>query len=213
MEKTPYLQLTVFPDITGVYQKDLREAYDANAALIDAAVKALADNLKEFSQKVPDKATDKSPGIVQPDGVTILIDENGVISAIASEIDVQIATTDKAGIVKPDGKSTTVDTDGTIHANVPDVNIATTSKAGIVRPDGTTITIDRNGVISVKGGGSYTKREIDAMFERMSDLFISDTDFTALYTATNKILNEKNKYSGLGASIMTVEDVINEIVR
>ena len=69
-------------------------------------------------------ATTNSKGVVQPDGKTITIDENGIISSIgggtATEVD--IATVDKAGIVKPDGETISIDDNGTISANIPDVD-------------------------------------------------------------------------------------------
>lgn len=59
-------------------------------------------------------ATDSLTGIVKPDGTTITINENGIISATAKEPD--IATVDKAGIVKPDGNTITITEDGTISS-------------------------------------------------------------------------------------------------
>lgn len=59
-------------------------------------------------------ATVDSMGILKPDGTTITIDSNGVISATATTPD--IATTDTAGIVKPDGTTISITDDGTITA-------------------------------------------------------------------------------------------------
>ena len=56
-------------------------------------------------------ATLYEPGIVQPDGKTITIDDGGVIS---STLKVDIATTEKPGIVQPDGKTITIDEGGVI---------------------------------------------------------------------------------------------------
>lgn len=64
---------------------------------------------------VLDKATPTELGLVKPDGRTIFVDEDGVISARGAGT-VGIATTTEAGIVKPDGATVTVDADGTLHA-------------------------------------------------------------------------------------------------
>ena len=113
------------------------------------------------------KATTESLGIVKPDNSTITIDNNGVISANASDT-IHVATVNFNGIVKPDGVTTTVNEDGVISAIIPEgsnnVSIATTETAGIVKPDGTTITIDNNGTISVIGdqeqGGGIAAGEV-----------------------------------------------------
>ena len=122
---TEYLGLIVFPDITGVYQRDIRLALVAgsgsNMHKIDAGVKAIAQTLTALRNSLATVATSGSytdlsnkpdiaaavplattsvAGKVKPDGVTILIDENGVIRAA---VPISIATTEKAGIVKPDG--------------------------------------------------------------------------------------------------------------
>jgi hypothetical protein len=46
--KTTNLGLTVYPDITGVYQKELRQSYDANFELLDQAVKKLETSLHKY---------------------------------------------------------------------------------------------------------------------------------------------------------------------
>lgn len=63
-------------------------------------------------------ATTNSKGIVKPDGETIIIDEDGTISAVGggTTTEVNIATIDKAGIVKPDGTTITIKEDGTISS-------------------------------------------------------------------------------------------------
>ena len=73
------------------------------------------------------KATTLYLGAVKPDGTTIKIDTNGVISAVSGS----------------SGGSYTLPT-------------ASTTTLGGVKIDGTSITIDSNGVISSSGGGSYT---------------------------------------------------------
>lgn len=90
-------------------------------------------------------ATTASLGVVIPDGTTITVTAEGVISSAAS---VGPATTATAGIVKPDGTSILVDGNGTISANV---GLATTAVAGTVKPDGTSITVANDGTISAGG--------------------------------------------------------------
>lgn len=77
---------------------------------------------------IPGLATTEAPGIVQPDGTSITIDE-GIIKATAPDLSTYakkseipgVATADAAGIVKPDGTSITVIADGTISAALPDM--------------------------------------------------------------------------------------------
>lgn len=47
-EKTKNLELTIYPDITGVYQRELRKSYEENFQLIDAAIPKLEENLKNY---------------------------------------------------------------------------------------------------------------------------------------------------------------------
>ena len=47
-EKTENLGLTIYPDVSGVYQKELRESYTNNFKLIDKAVPKLETALKEY---------------------------------------------------------------------------------------------------------------------------------------------------------------------
>ena len=220
---TEYLGLIVFPDITGVYQRDIRLALVAgtgsNMHKIDAGVKALAtalaalsnslapvatsgsytdlDNKPDIAAAVP-LATLASAGKVKPDGTTILIDENGVISAA---VPVSIATTEKAGIVKPDGDTILIDEAGTIRAAVK-VAVATLQAAGIVKPDGTTITIDPDG--TVHGKDSYTKAEVDEMLAAMSEIFITAADKAAIYSKVNTLMGTNTAFTGLGASILEI---------
>lgn len=60
-------------------------------------------------------ATVTSVGAVMPDGVTVRIDENGMIRCESSMV--TIATTRTPGTVRPDGTTILVDVDGTIHAD------------------------------------------------------------------------------------------------
>ena len=222
-QSTEYLHLIIYPDITGVYQRDIRlaliSAVDNNMVKIDAGVKAVAQalsalgsslaavatsgsytdlsNKPDIAASVP-LATTQVAGKVKPDGTTILIDSNGTIRAA---VEVAIATTQNAGIVKPDGTTILVDENGVISSAVT-VAIATLQAAGIVKPDGTTITIDADG--SIHGIDAYTKAEVDEMLEDMSDIFITDADKAALYAKVNTLMGTNIAFTGLGASILEI---------
>ena len=228
---TEYLGLIVFPDITGVYQRDIRLALVAgsgsNMHKIDAGVKAIAQTLTALRNSLATVATSGSytdlsnkpdiaaavplattsvAGKVKPDGVTILIDENGVIRAA---VPISIATTEKAGIVKPDGDTILIDAEGTIRAAVK-VAVATLQAAGIVKPDGTTITIDADGTIHARD--AYTKAEVDEKLRQLSDIFITDTDKSTLYRLTNTLMGTSTTFTGLGADILTVNDLAQTLI-
>lgn len=228
---TEYLHLIVFPDITGVYQRDIRLALVAgtgsNMHKIDAGVKAVADALTALVGSLATVATSGSyndlsdkpdiatavplattlvAGKVKPDGATILVDENGVISAA---VPVSIATVQTAGIVKPDGTTILIDENGTISSAV-EVAIATLQAAGIVKPDGTTITIDVDGTIH--GIDAYTKTEVDEMLAEMSDIFVSDADKATIYAKVNTLMGTSTTFTGLGASILEIYDQTEELI-
>ena len=229
--RTEYLDLIVFPDITGVYQRDVRLALvggqGSNMHKIDAGVKAIAQALTELGKSLSRVATTGSytdlfdkpdiaasvplatfsvAGKVKPDGDTILIEEDGTIRA---SVRVAIATTENAGIVKPDGDTILVDKNGVISAAVK-VAIATLQAAGIVKPDGKTITVEQDGTIH--GINAYTKTEVDNMLEKMSNIFISDTDKTTLYSLVNSLMGVNYTYTGFGASILTINDLAQELI-
>lgn len=166
--RTDYLGLVVFPDITGVYQRELRIALvtgangnDSNMHLIDAAVKSLAD------------AIDGLATVASTGSYNDLSDTPDIPSSVP------IATTQEAGTVKPDGLSITVDADGTIHAQVTD---------------------------------AYTKAEVDQMLADMSDLLISSDDEIALFAAVNTLMGENTSFTSLGASIMAIDSLADEIL-
>lgn len=211
--KTEYLGLVVFPDITGVYQREIRVALvsgtdgtDSNMHIIDAAIKRLANTVKELAGNIPNAvpiATQKVAGKVKPDGVTITIDEDGTIKATC-----EIATKDKAGIVKPDGITITIDKDGVIKASC---EIATLEKNGIVKPDGKTISIDEDGTIySLET--SYSKEEVDTMLQELSDMLMTNEDLETLYLSTNTLMGENVTFTGLGASLLKVNALADELL-
>ena len=47
-EKTENLGLTLYPDITGIYQRELRKSYEENFRTIDAEVPKLEKKLKDY---------------------------------------------------------------------------------------------------------------------------------------------------------------------
>lgn len=210
--KTEYLGLVVFPDITGVYQREIRIALvsgtdgtNSNMHIIDAAIKGLADALSELAEGIPDAvpiATQAEAGKVKPDGVTITIDESGTIKATC-----EIATVEKAGIVKPDGITITIDKDGVIKATC---EIATTEKAGIVKPDGETITITEDG--KIRGIDGYSKAEVDTLLKDLSDLLLTSSDLETVYAATNTLMGEQTEFTGLGASLLKVNALADKLL-
>ena len=211
--KTEYLGLVVFPDIAGVYQREIRIALvsgtdgtNSNMHIIDAAIKGLAEALNKLAKDIPDAvpiATQAVAGKVKPDGVTITIDESGTIKATC-----EIATVEKAGIVKPDGITITIDKDGVIKATC---EIATTEKAGIVKPDGDTITVDEDGTIRAANDG-YSKEEVDTMLQELSDMLLTNSDLEMVYAATNALMGEQTEFTGLGASLLKVNSLADELL-
>ena len=211
--KTEYLGLTVFPDINGVYQREIRIALvsgtdgtNSNMHIIDAAIKGLAEALRKLAEGIPAAvpiATQEVAGKVKPDGVTITIDESGTIKATC-----EIATVEKAGIVKPDGITITIDKDGVIKATC---EIATTEKAGIVKPDGDTITIAEDGTIRAANDG-YSKVEVDTMLQELSDMLLTNSDLEMVYAATNALMGEQTEFTGLGASLLKVNALADELL-
>lgn len=101
-----------------------RQAADA-ARESAAQAQASADAARELAEDIPrgaHMATADTAGIVRPDGLTLTVDGEGVISLVPGA-----ATTGGAG----------------------GAGVATATTAGVVRPDGTTITVDGYGVISL----------------------------------------------------------------
>lgn len=102
------------------------------------------------------KATETVLGGVKADGVTVAVDENGVLSAVGGAGEKYVlpeATENALGGVKVDGTTITVK-NGVISASAGDKYVlpeATATVLGGVKVDGTTITA-KNGVISAVGG-------------------------------------------------------------
>ena len=100
-------------------------------------------------------ATTEILGGVMPDGTTITVDENGVISgskasAGSSTRPVYFSNGKPVACSYTLGKS--VPSNAVFTDTVYTLPIATTSALGGVIPDGTSITVDENGVISAVGG-------------------------------------------------------------
>ena len=90
------------------------------------------------------------PGVVQPDGTSILV-TSGVISA-----NISVASSSIAGTVRPDGTSILV-TSGVISVGQAPISTATTTSVGISRPDGTSIVIS-TGILRLGTSLSLTTR-------------------------------------------------------
>jgi len=109
-------------------------------------------------------ATTSTAGIVKPDGASVLVDANGVITVpsassstagiakvdnstikmVSGALTATTATSTQLGVVSPDG-SVITNTNGNIT-----VPVATTAKIGVVQVDGVTLGVDANGKISSK---------------------------------------------------------------
>lgn len=106
-------------------------------------------------------ATDSAIGGVMPDGETLSVDENGVLSVVGgtgggSGSNVPIATTETAGKVKPDGTTITVDEDGTIHSSASGTKGDPGDSAyDIATKNGFTGT-EKQWLASLKGGDGIT---------------------------------------------------------
>lgn len=136
-------------------------------------------DLSNYVQKT-DIATTGALGLVKPDGTTITIDGNGVITAvggggggttytagngisissntISAKVDGTTIGFDSSGNLKSlvSSSSYTFSTGLTESAGTVTLNTASTSALGGVKVDGVTISIDSNGVISASSGSSYT---------------------------------------------------------
>lgn len=92
--------------------------------------------VRNVSACVP-AATSAQLGVVQPDGVTVLVSGLG-------EISIPAATAAKLGLVQPDGATVLISPAGEIS-----IPAATGAKLGLVQPDAATVLVSGAGVISV----------------------------------------------------------------
>ena len=121
----------------------------ANIAFADPFIDGSLNESTVLSSNIMPIATIDNPGVIFPDGVTVIVDDNGMMSAVIDRDLTPIATTSVAGKVIPDGTTITVDSDGTIHgANTYILPVATTSELGGVKPDGISIVVEEDGTIS-----------------------------------------------------------------
>jgi hypothetical protein len=141
-------------------------------------------------------ATTITLGGVKVDGTTITINNNGVISAVATNAyTLPTATTSVLGGVKVDGTTITINSGVISSNNNYSLPTATTTLLGGVKVDGTTITI-ANGVIS--GNSSYTLPtsttsvlggvKVDGSTVTISNGVISANSTYSLPTATTSVL-------------------------
>ena len=56
------------------------------------------------------------------------------------------------------------------------------------------------------------KDEVDEMLEEMSELLLSDTDRADLYSLTNSLLGTNISFTGLGASVLEINDQAQELI-
>lgn len=106
--------------------------YDEQIKKLFVTKEELPSDLNGFAklEDLPGIATVDQEGLVKPDGTSITITPDGVISAgqqdlaqYAKKTDLpKIATVVTAGIVKPDGETVTIIDDGTITAVQPDLS-------------------------------------------------------------------------------------------
>lgn len=119
-------------------------------------------------------ASTTSPGLVQPDGVTIVVSPAGVISAVGGGSGSGSVALVNTGIGLTGGPIVTT---GTIS-----LEPATTSTLGGVIPDGTTVTVSPTGVISAVGGGGSvgTLQEVtDAGNQTTNSIIVSNGGYTS----------------------------------
>ena len=239
-EKTQFLGLTYFPSIVGVYQREIREALvsgtagnPSNMEILDDAFGeayeilqlmsnfmnglakvATSGSYNDLSDKpdIPNAvpiATTAILGKVKPDGVTILIDADGTIRATC-----EIATPEKAGIVKPDGKTTQVDAAGVLRVLFPTAAVGT---LGLVKPDNVTIGVDGTGTLKLldkyyQKEEVYTKSEVEALMQQLSDMLLPAEDIEAIYTATNTLMGEETEFTGFGASLLQLNALADALL-
>ena len=136
-------KMTDLDQATVIGLNDLVLVHTANGMRV-CTVKALLDG---GAISVP-IATTTTPGIIKPDGTTLMVKTDGTASAVIP--DPTVAAVGTLGVVKPDGTTVTIKADGTISAKQTTIPTATAAVAGIVKPDGTTVTIAADGTISAK---------------------------------------------------------------
>lgn len=92
-----------------------------------------------------------------------------------------------------------------------ELELATLEQAGIVKPDGKTIVIDESGTIST-ASDSYSKDEVDTMMQELSDMLLTNSDLETVYAATNTLMGEQTEFTGLGASLLKVNALADELL-
>ncbi|BAX03422.1 hypothetical protein [Azobacteroides phage ProJPt-Bp1] len=120
------------------------------------------DELKVVTGQLA-KATESSLGIVQPDNATIIINDQGIMSAVGDGTGMtSVAHGDtllgagtaesKLDVAMDEIADLLLEDEAFMEAVGADIPVATTTTAGIVMPDGETISVDDEGVISVVPG-------------------------------------------------------------
>lgn len=136
-----------------------------------------------------DIATTEAPGIVQPDGESILIDADGIISAAETNgitVD-QVKALTNLRILAANAFTTTFDDDGTLVGAVVNSNnlpVATSTTKGIVLTDGSSIVLTKDRIsvnstwlqsqLSTLDGALKWKGVAESVEELPSDASVGD---------------------------------------
>jgi antitoxin component YwqK of YwqJK toxin-antitoxin module len=147
---------------------------------------ALWNDIPELTTSMP-IATIRSVGGVIPDGSTIKVNNEGVISVGRAPAPIiPIASTTSLGVVRPDGNTVLINSDGIIRA----AN-ATLNKAGIVRPDGTTLTISNSGLLEVLPQPIPMATDITPGIVQLDGTTISVNEYGTISSTSLKATNTK----------------------
>lgn len=180
----------------------------------------------------PVLATTVNPGIMQPDGATLYVDQNGIENAVTATaanlgvvqpdgtsidispggvISVPKATPTTLGIIQPDDATIVVAPSGVIHAAT-----ATTSDAGVVIPDGTTIHVTGGGVISAVNQGvsvtDGTHTVAGATSIDVADATVSGSTPNAIITPKTATTSQAGIVQPDGSSIDIAAGVISAAI-
>ncbi len=164
----------------------------------------------------PSIATTTTPGIVQPDGVTITVNEEGVITAVTggtgtvtsvglalpSDFNVSGSPVTSSGTLTgtwnpqlahaflggPDGGTGAPPTFRTLEST--DLPLGTTSAPGALQPDGTTITVAGGVITAVGGGGGSGTVTSVGLALPASILTVSGTPVTTTGTLTGTLATQ-----------------------
>ena len=199
-----------------------REEYEqalAEGIITEDTVCTIIDDTQDVIVPI---ATSENLGVIKPDGETITVNENGIISAIVPDIDtsnlanIDLSNITDAGLQSIISNLSTVATSGSYNdltdkPTIPNEYIlptASTDVLGGVKVDGTTISIV-DGIISslVKGGDEweYSKSSNGYLKHKPSGLVIASgtTSFNiASSTATGNYTKSITYTKPFGSSVL-----------